>query len=381
VDALFGTGLDRPVEGYRGEVIDCINEAGCLTVALDIPSGIDADCGAVLGTAILADHTVTFAHHKTGMFTGPGVEHAGLIHRVGLGLPDAEILQAVGWVAEIIGADDALAWMARRGVDCHKYRAGSLLVLAGSPGKVGAALLAARGALRTGAGIVTIGTWPAAADSLDSAVAEVMTARIDPAELDGTLEEALRKRNAVAIGPGLGLGVDARALVDRIVLGFEGPAVVDADAISLFAGRPEALRTARGPRVLTPHSGELARLMGTTADAVEANRFDAALGAARATGQVVVLKGPNTLIAAPDGGCFVCTRGSSLLGTAGSGDVLTGMVGALLCVAPPLGAACAAVFVHATVADLWGADHGADRGMVAGDIVDGIPDAMASLDE
>ncbi|MBW2523612.1 MAG: NAD(P)H-hydrate dehydratase, partial [Deltaproteobacteria bacterium] len=302
-------------------------------------------------------------------------------HVVGLGLPDGSILREVGQVAEIIEPDDVLGWLGRRPSDSHKYRAGSLLVVAGRPGKVGAALLAARGALRSGAGIVTIGTWPAAADALDAVVSEIMTARIDPARLEETLATALRRSSAVAIGPGLGLDDEARELVDHVVLDFPGPAVVDADAISLFAGRAEALQAAAGPRVLTPHTGELARLLGIASSDVEADRFAAAERASAATGQVVVLKGRNTVIAAPDGRRFVCTRGNALLGTAGSGDVLTGMVGALLCVASPVGAACAAVFLHATVADLWRGDHGVDRGMIASDIIDAIVDAMAALDE
>lgn len=379
VDALFGTGLDRRIEGPRREVIEIINDAACPTVALDIPSGIDADQGQVLGVAVRAEHTVTFAHPKAGLYTGPGADCAGRIHVAGLGLPDGLILDELGVLARLIEPDAVAAWLGHRRADAHKYQAGSVLVIAGSPGKVGAALLCGRAALRAGAGIVTIGTWPRAADAIDQQAAEVMTARLEPDRLEASLAAALVKRNAVAIGPGLGLDDDARALVDRIVLGFEGPAVVDADAITLLAGQAERLRQAVGPRVLTPHAGELARLMGTSAAEVEEDRFAAAREAASRTGQTIVLKGRHSIVAAPGHPMWLSTRGNAALATAGSGDVLTGMLGALLCVAEPVSAAAAAVFLHGAAADAWRAEAGADRGMVAGDIIARLPAAIADV--
>jgi len=380
VDALFGTGLDRPIAGSTHDIIAAMNAhaAGPL-VALDIPSGIDADTGQVLGIAVRAKHTITFARHKCGLLAGQGAEHAGEVHVVGLGVPDESIVAAVGHTAEVVEPAAVARALGRRPADAHKYQAGAVLIVAGRPGKVGAALLAGRAALRSGAGLVTIGTWPAAADSVDGQAAELMTARIDPSNLEQSLAEALHKRQAVAIGPGLGLDAQARTLVERVVLGFAGPAVVDADAISHFAGRPEALRAASGARVLTPHAGELARLLGLAATEVEANRFHYARSAALATGQVVVLKGRHTLIAGPDGALFVCTRGNAALATAGSGDVLTGMISALLCVAEPAAAACAGVFLHAAAADQWCDAHGADRGLVASDLIAAIPDLIGSV--
>ena len=380
VDGLFGTGLDRPIGGRAAEVIAIVNQAAAPVVALDIPSGIDADTGRVLGSAVRAADTITFARPKVGMLCGPGADHAGRLHVVGLGLPDEAVVAAVGHVAQIVDQAAVRRALGRRAPSSHKYTAGTVLVVAGRPGKIGSALLCARAALRTGAGLVTIGTWPAAADALDLQVEEVMTARIDPGRLEETLREALAKRDAVAIGPGLGLDEPARQLCERVVLGFAGPAVVDADAITHFAGRAESLRAAAGPRVLTPHAGELARLLGITAAEIDADRLGSARRAAAAAGHTVVLKGRNSIVAAPDGRAFVCTRGSAVLATGGSGDVLTGMIGALLCCAPsPPEAALGGVYLHGLAAELWCEQHQADRGLVASDLTALLPDAMAQV--
>ncbi|MBI4700391.1 MAG: NAD(P)H-hydrate dehydratase [Deltaproteobacteria bacterium] len=378
VDAIFGTGLARAVEGRYAEVIATINACECPRVSLDIPSGIDANDGRVLGSAVKADLTVTFAHHKAGLLVGQGPAHAGRIERVGLGLPDEEILDEVGQLGHIIDEAAVASWLGHRPRDLHKYRAGSVLVVAGSPGRVGAALLAARAALRSGAGIASIATWPEAADSIDAQIAELMTIRLYPAQLEAGLEAALERRKAAAIGPGLGLGEHARRLTERLVLGWDGPVVVDADAITHFAGRAERLREAPGPRVLTPHAGELARLLGTDAAGVEADPLGCAREAAGRTGATVALKGPHTVICSPDA-LLLCTRGDAVLATAGSGDVLTGMVAALLCSLAPMAAAAAAVYLHAFAGERWREREGADRGMVASDIVDGIPAAIAAI--
>lgn len=378
VDAIFGTGLSRPVSGRYAAAIEALNDADCLCVALDIPSGIDANTGQVLGVAVRAGATVTFGHHKSGLFQGHGVTHAGSVVVMGLGIPDGAILEQVGFEASFIDPGAVHAALGERAPDTHKYRAGSVLALAGSEGKLGAALLVARGALRAGAGIATIGTWPEAARALSGRVDEAMTFALDPDDLDASLTQALEKRAAVAIGPGLGTDARARALSERVVLGWEGPAVVDADAITCFAGRATEIRQAKGPRVLTPHAGELARLLGRTSADVEAHRFLAARQASELTGATVVLKGPHTVVATGSR-LDVCAEGNAVLGTAGSGDVLTGVTAAMSCALPPHDAACAAVLLHARAADQWVARTGADRGMLAGDIADGIPAAIASL--
>ncbi|HZO11604.1 MAG TPA: NAD(P)H-hydrate dehydratase [Polyangiaceae bacterium] len=379
VDALFGTGLDRPLEGRMLEIVAALNEASCPIVALDIPSGLDANTGAVLGDAVCADLTITFGAYKPGLLQGEAANHTGVIELVELGIPDAGILDHVGCDTRFIVDDDVRDALGTRAPDTHKYRAGSVLVVAGSTGKAGAALLSARAALRAGAGIVTVATWPEVADRIEGRIEEVMTARLDRDSLEGSLEAALDRRNAVAIGPGLGLDESARRVSERLLLGFGGPLIADADAISHFAGRPEELRAAAGPRVLTPHSGELARLLGVTSRDIEADRFAAAREAAKRTGQVIVLKGRHTLVASSEG-MHVCRLGNAVLATAGAGDVLTGIVGALLCSsASAHDAACAAVHLHALCADRWREGVGADRGLLAGDLAEGLPDAIASL--
>jgi ADP-dependent NAD(P)H-hydrate dehydratase / NAD(P)H-hydrate epimerase len=379
VDALFGTGLDRPIRGHRAEVIAAINQADARRVALDIPSGLDADSGAPLGIAVQADDTVTFGHLKIGLLTPEGARLAGNIHVVDLGVPDPPILAHVGYVAEVIRPQTIGSYLLPRETNVHKHEAGDVLVVAGSAGKLGAALLTARAAMRTGAGLVTVCTWPDAATALESRVVEVMTARIDPDRIAASLDEALARRRAVAVGPGFGLDDKARIAVDHVVLGWEGLKVVDADAITLFTGRAEELAGARGQIILTPHPGELGRLLGRSAKAIEQDRFGAVREAVALTRAIVVLKGARTIIATPDGRMYICMAGNPALATAGSGDVLTGMIAALACSHPADRAACAGVLVHALSGDLWRARTGCDRGMLASEIAENVPRILAAL--
>lgn len=379
VDALFGTGLDRPIQGHLAEVIAVINHADTRCVALDVPSGLDADSGEPLGIAVHADDTVTFGHLKIGLLTPEGARIAGTIHVVDLGVPDRPLLSHVGHVAEVIRPDSIGSYLVQRETNVHKHEAGDVLVVAGSAGKLGAALLTARAAIRTGAGLVTICTWPDAATALESRVVEVMTARVDLDRIAGSLDEALSRRRAVAIGPGLGLDDKARMVVDHVVLGWNGLKVVDADAITHFVGRPEVLATAQGQCILTPHSGELGRLLGRSGRAIEQDRFGAVREAVSLTRATVVLKGARTIIATPDGRLFICMAGNPALATAGSGDVLTGMIAALACSHPPDRAACAGVLVHALSGDLWRVRTGCDRGLLASEIAENVPRILAAL--
>lgn len=379
VDALFGTGLDRPIRGHLAEVIAVINRVDTRCVALDVPSGLDADSGAPLGIAVQADDTVTFGHLKIGLLTPSGARLAGNIHVVDLGVPDRPILAHVGHVAEVIRPRTIGSYLGQRETNIHKHEAGDVLVVAGSAGKLGAALLTARAAMRTGAGLVTICTWPDAATALESRVVEVMTSRIDPDRIAGSLDDALARRRAVAIGPGLGLDEQARLVVDHVVLGWGGLKVVDADAITHFVGRPEVLANARGQCILTPHPGELGRLLGRSARAIEQDRFGAVREAVSLTRATVILKGARTIIATPDGHLFICMAGNPALATAGSGDVLTGMISALACSHPPDRAACVGVLVHALSGDLWRARTGCDRGLLASEIAENVPRILAAL--
>ena len=386
IDALFGTGLDRPVRGSLAKAIALINDAKTgragskpRIVALDVPSGLDSDSGAPLGTAVQADDTVTFGHLKVGLLTPAGARLSGNIHVVDLGVPDRLIVPSVGHVAEVIEREAVGASFSPREASVHKHQAGNVLVVAGSPGKLGAAFLSGNAAMRAGAGLVTLCTWPESKAALEARVVELMTARIDPDRIAGSLDEALVSKKAVAVGPGLGLDDKARIAVDHVVLGWDGVKVVDADALTLFVGRADALAKARGHLILTPHPGELGRLLGRDGRAIEQDRFGAVLQAVALTRATVVLKGARTIVATPDKRMFICMAGNPVLATAGSGDVLTGIISAFACHLAPDQAACAGVLVHALCGDLWRARTGSDRGMLASEIAALVPEVVAAL--
>ena len=378
VDALFGTGLDREITGETRSLIEIINAAPCPKVALDIPSGLDANTGAVLGACVRADLTVSFAHPKLGLLTTTGAEHAGKLRVVDIGVPD-ELHGRVGHSAELIETADVSSTIEPRSLAAHKGSAGRVVVVAGSPGKTGAALLVARGALRAGAGLVTIATSPEAADALDRRVLEEMTARLDLGRLEQSLERALDGAGAVAVGPGIGLDSDARRIVNQVVLAWDGTKIVDADALTHFAGRGGELRKARGRLLLTPHPGEMARLLSTTIAEVERDRFSAVRRAVDLTGAVVLLKGPRTLIGAPDVLTRVNASGTPALATGGAGDVLSGICAALACSSPLLTAATNGAHLHGLAAERWAARTGADRGLLAHEIADELPGVFATL--
>lgn len=378
VDAIFGTGLDRAVEGLEREVISLLNRGTARRVALDLPSGLDADTGAVHGVAVRAELTITFAAPKLGLMTPSGLVHRGRLRTVDIGVPPAA-LRAAGESAQLVEAADVRSALAPRAFDAHKAAAGRVLVLAGSAGKIGAALLVAHGALRAGAGLVTLAAMPEVADALDQRVLEAMTARLEPQALEASLTALLATTRAVAIGPGLGFDALAQRVVEHTVLEYAGPVVVDADAISHFAGKPEALAKARGSLVLTPHPGELGRLLGMSAAEVEADRPAALAKAVAVTGATVLLKGPHTLIGTQGRLPAIAPAGSPTLATGGAGDVLTGVLAALSCQLPPFEAAYCAAFIHATAGSLWAQKLGADRGLLAHEIADLVPLALAEL--
>lgn len=377
VDALFGTGLDRPIGDLFAGVVGFVNDARARKVALDVPSGMNADTGAAMGAAVRADLTVTFAHLKLGHVTGGGAHLSGVVRVVDIGVPAS--LRA-DHAAVMVEPKDVRALLSPRPVDAHKYRAGHVAVMAGSPGRVGAALLAAHGALRGGAGAATIVTWPEAATSLESRVVEVMTARVgeDGESLDASIDRALAGKRALVIGPGFGTGERAREATLHVLAEYKGPIVADADALTLLAGDLEGFAVAAGRTILTPHAGELARLLGSTSEEIESDRFGAARAAAARAKSVVVLKGPYSIIASPDGRLVVNPTGNAALATAGSGDVLAGLVGALACTLPPFEAAWCGAYLHGAAGDAWEARN-ADRGLLASAIADELPGVFRAL--
>jgi hydroxyethylthiazole kinase-like uncharacterized protein yjeF len=377
VDALFGTGLDRAIDGWQADVVRAVNASRAARFAVDLPSGLDADTGQALGVAIEAKVTATLAHQKLGLLTPQGAKLAGRVYVVDIGVP-ASIVAHVGEAASLLEASDLARWALPRAPGAHKTSAGHVVVIAGSTGKIGAPQLVARGAMRGGAGLATIATWPDAAGKIESHVIEAMTARIDPAKPAESLDAILAGKHAVVVGPGFGVGSEARAAVEHLLGSWRGPIVIDADALTMFAGRPHALASAKNA-ILTPHPGELARLLGKTPADVEADRFRAARDAVAITRAVVVLKGAHTIVAAPDSRMAITPVACPALATAGSGDVLGGVVAAMACSLPPFEAACAGVMMHALAGDAWSrANGGADRGLLASEIADMLPRVLSA---
>ncbi|MCC7535097.1 MAG: NAD(P)H-hydrate dehydratase [Deltaproteobacteria bacterium] len=371
VDAVLGTGLDRLVGGATEQALRAIDASPAFRVALDLPSGLDADTGQPLGFAPRADLTITFAAHKRGLHAPPGAVLAGRVVLADIGVKIAR------GSAGILEASDVAAWFPERDLDAHKASVGRVLVVAGCPGTSGAAALSGLGALRTGAGLVTV----ASRADLEGRVLELMARRITDTSSD--VDRVLAwtgATDAVAVGPGLGTDEGGRRVARRVALETTRPAVLDADALTAFAADAAVLRGAAGPRVVTPHPGEAARLLGNAPTDVARDRFGAARRLADLTGSVAVLKGARTIVCAPDGRTAVCARGTPALATAGSGDVLTGVVAALLALADdPFEAAAAAVELHARAGEIAG--FGVDRGVLAGDVAAAIPRAWAQTRE
>jgi NAD(P)H-hydrate epimerase len=372
VDALFGTGLSRPIEGHAAEVIGALGAARAPVLAVDLPSGLDADTGAVLGVAVRARVTATFAHRKLGLLTPTGACWAGKVVLVDIGVPGA-LAAPLGPTVTMIEPADVVAWRTPRVPGAYKTAVGHVLIVGGSPGRVGAPQLTMRGALRAGAGLATILTWPSVASAIEGQILEAMTARIEPSRADELLKDALSGKHAVVAGPGLGVGPEERHVVERLLAAWRGPLVIDADALTMFAGDIRPL-TGLAAAILTPHPGELARLSGSSITHIEGDRFKAAASAASSLGAVVVLKGAHTVVAAPDGRIAVSPVACPALATAGAGDVLSGVIAALACSLPPFEAACAGVMIHAMAGEAWSRAHGgADRGLLASEIADAIP--------
>lgn len=359
VDALFGSGLTRPLGPELRHAAAPLMAAARVRVALDLPSGIDADSGADLGAMAAADLTVAFGALKPAHCLEPGRSWCGRIVLADIGL--GEIAAQLHHVAPLR--------LAPLQTEAHKYARGAVLVLGGPAGQGGAARLTARAALRSGAGLAMIAVSP---DALAENAARLDAVMLRPVRNGAALRELLASRRfaAVAAGPGLGTGAAAGELLAAL-LASGLPAVLDADVFTLFANAPERLGAALGgPAVLTPHAGEFVRLFG----ALPGSKVDQARAAAVRVGAVVLLKGADTVVAAPDGRAAINTHASPYLATAGSGDVLTGIVTGLLAQGqPPFEAACAAAWLHGDAGLRGGA------GLTADDIPELLPAALREL--
>jgi NAD(P)H-hydrate epimerase len=374
VDAVFGTGLARPISGVFADAIELMQHAAPV-VALDLPSGADADTGAVLGCAPRAALTVTFAAHKRGLHQHPAAALAGDIVCASIGVPLPR--DVIAGSAGLLEASDVGAWITRRPPDAHKGSAGHVLVVAGAPGRTGAALLAGLGAMRAGAGLVTIATHAAARVALDQKVIELMTDAL-PSDADDALAHVhalAETRQSAVIGPGFGTDLDAIAFLRALAIELPLPCVLDADALTALGTDHAFLRRAAAPRVLTPHPGEAARMLGVSTAEVQADRFGAAQTLATQTSAIVVLKGSRTVIASTSAPPRVCPTGTPAMAVAGTGDVLAGVLGALLAQLEPLAAACAATYLHGLAGTL-ATPH--DRGLLASELAAALPAAISA---
>jgi len=355
IDALFGTGFRGAPRDDAASSIERINSSLAPVVAVDLPSGVDASTGEVAGAVVDADVTVTMHAPKVGLAIAPGRFHAGDVEVADIGIEASETRNQ-------LVTDRILRLVPRKRAGDTKYSAGSVLVVGGSPGTTGAVCLAAEAAFRADAGYVAVATHAESLPVVEARLLEAVKAPL--AEVD----RLARRASAVAVGPGLGRGDDERALVGRLLRELDVPAVVDADA--LFELEPGDWPA---PRVLTPHAGELARLLGKESEWVDAHRLEAVQSAVERFGCVVLLKGADTLVAAPGEGVLVSTAGTPALATAGTGDVLTGVVGAFLAKGMDARlAAAAAAYAHGRSAEL-----GPERGLIASDLIEALPDVLA----
>ncbi len=385
VDALVGTGLSSALRGMVETVVADVNASGLPIVSIDLPSGLIADSPHVPGATIDASMTVTLAAPKLPLVLPPGEARVGEVVVADIGIP-LDIIDALdGPRLELLTPEDLRGLVEPRVPDAHKGDFGRVLLIAGSRGKTGAAALSALGALRSGAGLVTVAT-PASSQPVVAALApEFMTAALpdgpDGQLADGALEAVLElDADVVACGPGLGRGDGVRRFVRRLLQDGTGPLVLDADALAVLADTPgELLGREDRDVIITPHPGEMARLLGRSADDVQRNRLEVATEFATSHHVYVVLKGYRTLIATPDGRVFVNPTGNAGMATGGTGDILTGMIAAWVAQLLDAEAACRlAVFLHGAAGDRATAEMG-DVAMVASDMLAHLGPALQHL--
>jgi len=383
VDAIFGTGLKREVQGHFARAVEYINDCSRPVVAVDLPSGLDSDNGRTLGICVRAQLTVTFGLAKTGMSGYPGADFCGQLEIVDIGIPHEAVAEA-NINTELLDWKQVYPLLPARQVDSHKGTFGHLLIVAGSRGKTGAAILAGRGGLRSGAGLVTLcmPDW----SQFAQAPPELMTLPLaDSAECFGpenldVIMGALAGKKALVLGPGISTDQRTEELVYELWRRVELPMVVDADALNIMAGQGLKIKPG-GPRILTPHPGEMARLTGQSSFEVQQNRLQISADFASRHGLVTVLKGARTIIAGPDGRVGVNPTGNPCMAAGGMGDVLAGLIGGLLAQGmPSWEAACLGVYVHGLAADQLVARWEVTMGVLASEVADNLPRAFRQLE-
>jgi ADP-dependent NAD(P)H-hydrate dehydratase / NAD(P)H-hydrate epimerase len=389
IDAVFGTGLSKSVSGDLADLFRVVNDSAIPVIAVDIASGISSDTGEVLGEAIRADHTVTFGLPKRGHLLYPGAEYAGSLYVEDIGFPE-ELVKSETLKTGLISKELAASLVPPRPCNSFKGDYGHVLVIAGSRGKTGAAFMTAQAALRTGSGLVTLGVPETLLDIYQSRVMEEMTlalrdkgnGTLHQAAIDAILNFISQNADVIAIGPGIGVTPATEKIVSQTVLSSAAPVVIDADGLNSLKDSRGILSKAKSPVVITPHPGEMARLLRSTGISIadiEKDRIGTTLSFAEETGVYVVLKGVPTIVATPEGDAFINTTGNPGMATAGSGDVLTGIIASLL--GQGLDAASASVlgvYLHGLAGDTAAAVLG-EHSLIASDIISALPEAFQCL--
>ncbi len=388
VDALLGTGIRGGARGCIADVIGLLETVACPIVSVDVPSGLDADTGRINGPCVTATCTVTFAKPRLGHFFYPGRSQCGRLHVVDIGIPETAI-EAENVETYLISPAMARHLLPHRAPNAHKGDCGRVAVVAGSVGLTGAAALSATAALKSGAGLVTLCVPESLNDILEAKVTEAMTksvpevrkARCLSLRAYGEILRLAKQADALAIGPGLGTHRETVALVRRLVCNVKVPTVIDADGLNALSGDLDAVKSCNAPLILTPHLGEFSRLTGQSIDAIKRDPAGLARRFAVNTGAVLVLKGAPTIVAMPNGKMYFNPTGNAGMATGGTGDVLTGVLVALLGQGLSVSdAACLGVYMHGLAGDL-AAENIGQIGLTAGDLAASLPNAFRCVQQ
>ncbi|MBA1334284.1 MAG: NAD(P)H-hydrate epimerase / ADP-dependent (S)-NAD(P)H-hydrate dehydratase [Firmicutes bacterium] len=382
VDGIFGTGLKGEITGIARKVIDAINNSGRFVVAVDIPSGINGETGQICGTCVQAHITVTLGYLKTGLLQHPGASRTGKLIVSDISIPRS-IACSMDIKTSVLVRDYVRRILPYRESDAHKGSCGRALIIGGSEGMTGAVALASSGCLKAGAGLIKAAVPAALNPILENKLTEVMTVPIGDRSSVRFGEDAMealsclmKKATVAAIGPGMGVDDAVAGVVEHVVQSALIPLVIDADALNCLALNPDVLKKAVSPLVLTPHPGEMARLMKCGIREVQEDRIGAAREFSCKWGVVTVLKGANSVIADPIGNIYINTTGNRGMASGGMGDVLTGVIASLMCQGvDPVGASCAGAYVHGFAGDLLAREKG-HIGITASELAGYLPMAI-----
>ena len=386
IDAILGTGLQRKVTGLKAKIIDLINISNKEVVAIDVPSGLDTDTGKVEGPCIKATHTITLALPKIGLLIFPGASYAGKVTVEDIGIP-SYLLKNNKIKTNIVTKEIVKSLLPFRATYSHKGSFGKVLILAGSIGMTGAAYLASEAAMRSGAGIVVLGIPRSLNPIMEVKLTEAITLPLAETEKQSLGEEAeetisklMKNYSVLGIGPGISRQAETQRLVRKVIEKSNIPLVVDADAIYALSEDPTILKKTKTPLVITPHPGEIAKLINKDVDYILNNQLDITREIAQKYGIVVVLKGARTIIANKEGEVYINVGDNSGMATGGSGDVLTGIICSLIAQgADNFSAAITGVYIHSLAGNL-ARDIKGERGMIAGDILSQVPQAFLNLE-